>query len=220
MTKLIIISHPEIENSTVQSFLLEGLNQAKLDVDVVKLDRGYDIKELQQKILQANEIFFQFPLYWYHAPSSLGKFQEDVFTNKFVAKIRDANAAKLKKLSLIVSFSDKLADFQAGTKIGHSLSELLSPYQSFATSLGFLFEPTFVIPQFQYQTEDAQQLLLINYLQKISRSNQSFLKRGEWLLKMLETQQQDELLIDYLRQQLAEYETLDQTIKDLKDGQE
>lgn len=224
MTKIIFIAHPEIANSTVQSFLLAGLASLAPEVQVEKISQEpRTVAEYQQMILTADEVIFQFPLYWYHAPAALAQFQEDVFTNSFVQELQAANQARPRKFGLVVSYSQKRSDFQAGTVISRTLSELLSSYQSFANYLGFSYQPIFEIAQFSYLTESSQQKLLISYLQRVQGAAENFLTRGQWFLQQLgefTPAPQLDVVKNYLAKQLAEYQNLDETLGAIKDGQQ
>lgn len=228
MKKTIIISHPKLAESTVQSFLLEGLSQLTTGPEVIKVDQllsagEFDIKATQKNILDSSEIVFQFPLYWYSAPSSLALFQEQVFTDKFVHTLQEKNKVEPAKLSLVVSLADKQSDFGAGAKIGRTLSELLSPFQAFAEKLGFEYKKPFIIDQFNYQTPKKQQLILVDYLLYIAGSDGSFVDRSSWLLEQLKTMEQTQniaVLADYLERQIEEYKVLNATLMEIKNDRE
>ncbi|MBU2712576.1 NAD(P)H-dependent oxidoreductase [Zooshikella harenae] len=49
------------------------------EVRVTHAASHYDIKEEQEKIIWADIIIFQFPVYWFNVPSSLKKFFDNVY---------------------------------------------------------------------------------------------------------------------------------------------
>ena len=48
-------------------------------VDVTHVANGYDIKDEQDKYMQADIVIYQFPVFWFHCPSSMKKYIDGVF---------------------------------------------------------------------------------------------------------------------------------------------
>lgn len=228
MKKTIVLSHPKLAESAVQSFLLEGLNWLDAGVNIIKLDQKLlrstlSLAEQRELILNSAEVFLQFPLYWYSAPASLAQWQEELFTDKFVHELQEKNKVQPATLAAVISMADKSADFGAGARIGRTISELLSPFQSFAEKVGFSYRKPFIIEQFNYQTPKQQERTLIEYLMYIADADASFEQRSEWLLAQLTKIEQtanSAILRDYLQQQLDEYRLLDATLGEIKNDRE
>ena len=68
MRKLVIIIHPDMENSVVNRMWKNALISEQVDVvDLYELypDRNIDVAREQERLMSYDTIVFQFPLYWY-----------------------------------------------------------------------------------------------------------------------------------------------------------
>ena len=70
---LIISGHTNLAASVANKTILETLNERLPEAEIVKLDELYpdfkiDVEAEQQKLLRADIIVLQFPLFWYSAP--------------------------------------------------------------------------------------------------------------------------------------------------------
>ena len=79
MKTLVLVSHPEYDNSMTEAFLKQS--QSNIDsVDWVVLDQiqnqfTFDKDAEQKRLKQYDRILFQFPMYWYSAPALMKKYQ-------------------------------------------------------------------------------------------------------------------------------------------------
>lgn len=108
MKKVLIVSgHSNIQHdSVVNSLILKQVKQALPQVEIDSLCELYpdfkiDVAAEQAKVLEADVIVFQFPLYWFAKPSILQRWEEEVFLHGFS---HGSNGDKLKGKKLIVSF--------------------------------------------------------------------------------------------------------------------
>ena len=81
---LIISGHTNLAASVANKTILETLNERLPEAEIVKLDELYpdfkiDVEAEQQKLLRADIIVLQFPLFWYSAPSILERWMEETF---------------------------------------------------------------------------------------------------------------------------------------------
>ena len=102
---LLVLSHTDYENSfankEIVNKLMTLIPNIELDhVDKIFSDSNIDIKKEQDKLIKSDIIIFQFPLFWYNAPSSLRKWIEVVFQHGFShgAKGKSLNGKKLLSL--------------------------------------------------------------------------------------------------------------------------
>ena len=109
MKKVLIVSgHSNIQHdSVVNSLILKQVKQALPQVEIDLLCELYpdfkiDVAAEQAKVLEADIIVFQFPLYWFAKPSILQRWEEEVFLHGFS---HGCNGDKLKGKKLIVSFT-------------------------------------------------------------------------------------------------------------------
>ncbi|GAA0358032.1 NAD(P)H-dependent oxidoreductase [Alkalibacterium iburiense] len=190
MKTLVIISHPELEESGSQQFLVQAVDDLP-DVTLHHLEGRYpdgkiDVKAEQALLRQYDRILFQFPFYWYSSPPLLKKWQDDVLTEHFAFGYRgDKLNGKDFGMVLVIGLPEK--DYQTGGAEGFSISELTKPFQAMAKKVGMDYVKPLTIFQFPYKTEEEKMDLLIQYRQYLSMKNPDSLKsREEWLLKELD----------------------------------
>lgn len=199
MKTLIIVSHPEIDESSSQQFLIQSIiNPSIENVTIHLLEKTYpdgkiDIKREQQLISEHERIIFQFPFYWYSSPPLLKKWQDEVLTEHFAFGYR-GNRLEGKELGLVLSIGVAEKDYQSGGQEGYSISELTKPYQAMAKKTKMTYLKPFAIFQFPYKSELEKMKLLIAYQQYLTLSNPDSLKsREEWLVQKLSVTTDQEL---------------------------
>lgn len=190
MKTLIIISHPEIKESSSQQYLLHSI-PSNQEITVHHLEEHYsnkpiDVSEEQKLLATHDRIIFQFPLYWYSSPALLKQWQDEVLTDDFAYGKR-GHQLKNKEFALVLLVGAAKTDYQAGGKELYSIDELTKPFQAMAHKTGMVFLKTFSIHQFVYMTEDEKMTLLIDYqLFLTNDADPSFLSREKWVLNQLE----------------------------------
>ncbi|WP_414839431.1 NAD(P)H-dependent oxidoreductase [Carnobacterium sp. TMP28] len=190
MKTLIIISHPEIKESSSQQYLLHSIPDDH-DVTIHHLEELYSDAPIdvvaEQKLVAAHDrIIFQFPLYWYSSPALLKQWQDEVLTDDF-AYGKKGTQLQNKEFALVLLIGAAKSDYQAGGKELFSMDELTKPFQAMAHKTGMTFLKTFSIYQFVYMTEQEKMTVLIDYqLFVTGDSEQSLLSRETWLLNQLE----------------------------------
>lgn len=75
---LIIITHPDIENSVINKLWLQELEKYPDKFHIHQLhkvypDQNFDIAAEQKLVEEHDHIIFQFPYYWYYGPALLKK---------------------------------------------------------------------------------------------------------------------------------------------------
>ncbi|CAI2639061.1 Glutathione-regulated potassium-efflux system ancillary protein KefG [Apilactobacillus kunkeei] len=220
MKTLVLVSHPEYDNSMTEAFLKQCQSDIE-NVDWVVLDNiqtefTFDKEQEQQRLTQYDRILFQFPMYWYSAPALMKKYEDDVFTKNFIAYEQEG-ALKGKEMGIITTLGDPIKDYQVGGREGFSISELLKPYQAIAQRGQMKFLKPFVISQFSYMTDVQKQKLLIDYRSYLTNDNfDSFTSLQKWYIDQLtvlkesldeDKQSRMDILIDYLQ---SNYDQLDE----------
>lgn len=220
MKTLVLVSHPEYDNSMTEAFLKQCQSDIE-NVDWVVLDKiqnnfSFDKEQEQDRLTQYDRILFQFPMYWYSAPALMKKYEDDVFTKKFIA-FEQEGKLKGKEMGIITTLGDPIKDYQVGGREGFSISELLKPYQAIAQRGQMKFLKPFVISQFAYMTDVQKQKLLIDYRSYLTNDNfDSFTSMQKWYIEQLrvlkeslddDKKAQMDILIDYLQ---SNYDQLDE----------
>ena len=210
MTKtLIIMSHPDVAQSSSQQFLLaaikgeEQIQIRHLESILAEQESNHFDKRIERACLQeAERIIFQFPLYWYQCPSVMKQWMDEVLTLNLSQKAK-------KEFGIVVTVGAKQDRYTAGGSVGFGIEELLRPYQALANQLGWDYQTPFVIYQFQYLPETQKQQLLVDYLYYLENGSHYFSEKEQWLLERLanyentHTQQAREWIVE-LKQEREE----------------
>lgn len=190
MKTLVILSHPEIGNSSSQQYLLHSFPESE-EITIHHLEKEYSDgvidRQREQKLLREHDrILFQFPFYWYSSPPLLKKWQDEVLEEHFAYGYR-GNRLNGKEFGLIVVIGVGEKEYQAGGSEGFSLNELTAPYRALAKKTGMKYMKPLSIYQFQYMNEEARMDLLIKYQQWLILSKPDSLSaREEWISSELE----------------------------------
>lgn len=104
---LVISGHTNLKESVANKTILETLEKKLPEAEIVKLDELYpdfkiDVKAEQERLLRADIIVFQFPVFWYSAPSLLQRWMEEAFQHGFS---HGSKGDKLKGKQLVLSFT-------------------------------------------------------------------------------------------------------------------
>ncbi len=104
---LVISGHTNLKESVANKTILETLEKKLPEAEIVKLDELYpdfkiDVKAEQERLLRADIIVFQFPVFWYSAPSLLQRWMEETFQHGFS---HGSKGDKLKGKKLVLSFT-------------------------------------------------------------------------------------------------------------------
>lgn len=130
MRKLVIITHPDMENSVVNRMWKNALVSEQIDVvDLYELypDRIIDVAREQERLMNYDIIVFQFPLYWYSSPPLLKQYQDEVFLFNFAygpegTKLHD------KKFAIATTVGSLEDDYSEEGSNQYTLETLLSPF--------------------------------------------------------------------------------------------
>jgi len=162
MNTLVIVSHPEINNSQTQQFLMQGAKLQDVTWHHVEELTEIDIDKEQALLRKSDRIIFQFPLYWYAAPEGLKRWEDQVLTRNFVYGDGEDNLAE-KEFGVVVSTGMPLKDFHRGGSENITIDEIMAPYYAIANRAKMKVLPTMTIAQFSYLDEQKQMQLLIDY---------------------------------------------------------
>lgn len=88
MKTLVIYGHPDYQNSFANKTILEEFSRNSPKAEIVNIaekypDGNFNVEAEQQKLLEADVLVFEFPFWWYSAPSIIHKYMEKVFTHGF-----------------------------------------------------------------------------------------------------------------------------------------
>lgn len=157
MKTLVIVAHPNMDQSKVNKKLMEEIRKQP-EVTVHELYKEYpdekiSVEKEQQLLLGHDRIVLQFPFYWYSTPSLLKKWQDSVLTYGWAY---GPNGDKLngKEFVLAVSTGGPEHSYQAGGYNNYTLSELLRPFQATSNLIGTAYLPPFTFNGAVVASED------------------------------------------------------------------
>ena len=133
MKTLVILAHPNINESKANKRWKEELLKYPQEIEVHELYREYpdwniDVKREQELLIKCEHIIFQFPLYWFNCPPLLKKWLDEVFEYNWAYGL-NGDKLKNKKIGLAVTTGGKREYYKHGGKNKFSLDEILIPFE-------------------------------------------------------------------------------------------
>lgn len=181
MKTLIIVAHPQLGNSSTESFL-KAATDNKDNVMWHELNAPFDILQEQELLKSATRIIFQFPMYWYSAPAILKQWLDEVWNSQLTS----SHLLKGRELGIVTTVAHPASAFQPGASQQYTITEILRPYQALAHAMGMKYLPPLPIYQFAAQTEEERQLLFIQYQQYLTLDNfLHFSDQTQWFVDQL-----------------------------------
>lgn len=147
MKKLVIITHPHIENSVVNKSWMNTLQKHPDSFTIHALYEKYpdgkiDVAE-EQKLLEAHDIIiFQFPLYWFSSPPLLKQWLDEVLLHGW-AYGSTGDKMKGKKITLAISAGIKEKDYREDGLYQGNLDQLSLPFKMTTQYIAAQFLPPF-----------------------------------------------------------------------------
>ncbi len=107
MKTLIILAHPNIEQSIANKTIITNIKEKRKDVEVRNIyelypDFNINKKAEQKELLKYDTIVFQYPFFWYNMPAILKHWFDVVFKYQFAY---GSEGDKLKGKSFQISFT-------------------------------------------------------------------------------------------------------------------
>lgn len=133
MKTLVIVTHPNIDNSVVNKRWLQELSKYPDQYTIHYLHKTYpdgiiDVEKEQALVEAHGNVVLQFPFYWFNCPPLLKKWLDDVLKYRW-AYGTGGEAFKERKVALIVSAGIRKSDFSPKGKWQFTLEQLLAPFQ-------------------------------------------------------------------------------------------
>ena len=133
MKTLVILVHPDMENSRINKSWKEELEKYPDKITIHELYKKYpdwniDIKKEQELILKHDNIIFEFPLYWYSSPPILKKWLDDVLS--FNWAYGNEYRLKGKNIGFAVSVGGPETEYSKTGSVKFSMNEILIPFET------------------------------------------------------------------------------------------
>ena len=133
MKKLIIVIHPNIQDSAVNKRWIEELNKYPDGYNVHQLYKVYPHEKIdvfaEQKLIELHDkIVFQFPFYWFNCPPLFKKWLDEVLTYGWAYGHNSGYKVAGKKIALAMSIGIDEREYNEAGKYKYTLKELTAPF--------------------------------------------------------------------------------------------
>lgn len=167
MKTSLILAHPNLAASKANRALLDVVQDLPgieiADLYALYPDGRIDAEAETDRLLAADRIVMQFPMYWYSTPPLLKQWQDEVLTP--ILYLRPDVAAQLagKPLRIATTTASEAESYRAEGRNGFTVHELFAPLRAMARRSGFVWEPPFVAHDMRAPTPEALALQAARY---------------------------------------------------------
>ncbi|PGM50889.1 NAD(P)H-dependent oxidoreductase [Bacillus sp. AFS053548] len=157
MNTLVIITHPNLENSRINRTWMEELKKQE-EITIHTLYQAYpdgkiDVEQ-EQKLLESHDrIILQFPFFWYSTPSLLKQWQDEVLAYGY-AYGPDGDKLHGKELGLAISTFGPVDSYEPTGYNNFTMETLTTPLQQTSNLIGTKFMPLFVLNGVAHVSEE------------------------------------------------------------------
>lgn len=136
MKKLIIVCHPNIEESTINKRWVKELEKYPDNFTIHNIYKTYpdgviNVEKEQKLMDEFDTVIFQYPLYWFNCPPFLRQWMDDVYTYGWAYGSK-GNQMKGKKIALAISAGIKENEFQKNGEWKVTMEQLILPFKTSA----------------------------------------------------------------------------------------
>lgn len=134
MKTLIIVTHPDIENSVINKRWIDELKKSPDKYTIHQLYQTYpdgiiDVQREQELIESYDKIIFQFPFYWFSSPPLLKKWFDEVLLYGWAYGSKSGYKAGGKKIALAITAGIDEDGYSALGKYKYTMKELTTPFE-------------------------------------------------------------------------------------------
>lgn len=172
---LVISGHTNLNDSYANKTILEELTRTLPEAEYVYLDRLYpdfrvDAETEQQRLVRADIIVFQFPLFWYSAPSILNRYVEEVFKHGFS---HGSTGDKLMGKQLVLSFTSGAPEsmYQKGGLQNYPIEDFLPPFKQTTNLCRLKWEGFVYTGGMSYANRNDESMLEMMYQKAVDHAN-------------------------------------------------
>lgn len=149
MTTVLLLAHPDFAVSRANRALLAGLNHLP-GLEVAELYALYpngqiDFAVERERVLRADRLVLQFPLYWYSTPPLLKHWQDAVLTPLFYREPGIAASTAGLPVIAATTTGGPSASYRPGGATGMTIDELFAPLRATARRCGWLWQAPFAL---------------------------------------------------------------------------
>lgn len=168
MSKILVVSgHPDYKHSIANRAILDEFHRLVPEAEIVYLDAEYpdfkiDVEKEQKRLVEADTVVFEFPFWWYSAPSLMRRYFELVLSHGFAY---GASGTALHGKKLVISFTAG-ARKSAYTPEGYQhyvMDTFIPQFRALSNLCGFVWHDpiiSFGMMILDHDDKDAAELLL------------------------------------------------------------
>lgn len=174
MKTLIIITHPNIAESTINKRWMEELLKFPEKFTVHQLygaypDEKINVQAEQHLIEQYDKIIFQFPYYWFNSPSLLKKWLDQVMTHGWAYGSKSGYHMKGKKIALAISLGVEEEELSHVGIYKYPLLELTRPFELSFEYVKANYQTPFAFYGMEFNASESHiELGVISYMKFLS----------------------------------------------------
>lgn len=147
MARIVVIgAHPDYQKSVANKAVLEEFHKLVPEAEIVRLAELYpdfkiDAAKEQQRLVPAEMLIFEYPFWWYSAPSLLHRYLEQVFLHGW-AYGGQGKALAGKNLTLSFTTGASESDYQRRSSLMHTIEQFLPAMLETAHFTGMIYRGT------------------------------------------------------------------------------
>lgn len=148
MITALILSHPNLAASKANRALVDAVRGLP-GIEVAHLEALYpdgriDAETETRRLLDADRIVLQFPMYWYSTPPLLKQWQDDVLTPILYLKPEIGAQLAGKPLRIVTTTAGEAEAYRPDGRNLFTVEQLFAPLRAMANRSGFAWETPFV----------------------------------------------------------------------------
>ena len=134
MRTLVILIHPNFEESIVNKLWIKALEQSPELYFIHNLHTAYpdgiiDVQKEQELIEAHDHIVFQFPFYWFNCPPLFKTWLDEVLTYGWAYGSQSGYKMSKKKIGLAITAGIEEKEYRVEGKYTYTLEQLLAPFE-------------------------------------------------------------------------------------------
>ncbi|UII34551.1 NAD(P)H-dependent oxidoreductase [Fulvivirga ulvae] len=134
MKTLVIVIHPNIQDSVINKRWIDELNKYPGKYDIHQLHEVYpeekiDVQAEQRLIEQYSKIVFQFPFYWFNCPPFFKKWLDEVLAYGWAYGSKSGYKVAGKKIALALSVGIDEHEYSTTGKYKYTMEQLTTPFE-------------------------------------------------------------------------------------------
>ncbi|MBQ7536677.1 MAG: NAD(P)H-dependent oxidoreductase [Rickettsiales bacterium] len=167
MTNLLVVcGHTDLKNSVANKAILENLRKEFPSAEIDELitlypDYKFNVRAEQDKLVKADVIVLQFPMFWYNCPSIMRKWFEDVLLYGFAY---GSNGKALESKKVIVSFTTgaPFEKYRYGEMQNFEIGEFMPSFIQLTNLCGMKWSGYICTGGYTFTSEDSTKRNLIS----------------------------------------------------------